>query len=125
MLHLPVRLREQALDVGSEIQALVTHEDLHGKGQSFDERPKAFDDGLLLILRFERQVDGRDLEYGTIAAPGGGSTYVQAEHVVFRLAQAHHVALHTWLFACRLHRASSPASGFCVLRLALSSTPAL
>src|SRR5258708_3220352 len=78
---LPVcsRLCEQALDVGSHVQSLVAHEDLHGKGQGPDERPKAFNDGFLLILRFEREVDRRDLQHAAIAAPGGRAGGVEAE----------------------------------------------
>ena len=59
MLPICSRLREQVPDVGHQIQPLVAHEDLHRKGQGPDERPKAFDDGFLLVLGFERQVDGR------------------------------------------------------------------
>ena len=121
MLPICSRLREQVPDVGRQIQPLVAHEDLHGKGQRPDERPKAFDDGFLLVLGFERQVDGRDLQHGAIAAPRRRAGCVQTEHVALCLAQAHHVALDTGLFTCRLHRASPPTRVFRVFMLALSS----
>ena len=71
MLSLFTRPYKQVPDVGHEIQALVAHQHLQGKGQRPDERPEALDNGLLLVLGFEREVDGRHLQHGAIAAPGG------------------------------------------------------
>ena len=121
MLSICSRLREQVPNVGRHIQPLVAHEDLHGKGQGPDECPKAFDDGFLLVLGFERQVDGRDFEHGTIAAPRRRAWSVQTEHISLCFAQAHHVALDTGLFTCRLHHAFTPIGVSLVCWLALSS----
>jgi hypothetical protein len=58
VLYLYVWLRQQIPDVGSEIQALVTYEDLQRERQGPDECPEALNNGFLLFLGFEREVDG-------------------------------------------------------------------
>ena len=67
----PARWCEQVPDGGRQIQALVAHQHLQGERQRADERPEALDDGFLLVLRFERKVDGRDLQHRAVAASGG------------------------------------------------------
>ncbi len=123
VLPIPLRVCEQALDVGHQVLSLVAHEDLQGKGQGFDERGKALDDGFLLVLRFERQVDGRDLQHSAIAAPCGRTRRVEAEHLCPCFAQAQQIVLDAGLLAyVLLHRASSRTSVLRVCWLARSSS---
>src|SRR5579863_1666477 len=76
--------REQAFDVGRQVQALVAYQHLQGIGKRADKRAEALDDGLLLVLPFEGQIDGRNFQHGAVAAPGGGAGRVEAEHVSAR-----------------------------------------
>src|SRR5258708_3103279 len=123
VLPIPFRVCEQALDVGRQVLSPVAHQDLQGKGQGFDERGEALDDGFLLVLRFKRQVDGRDLQHSAIAASGGRTWGVEAEHLSPCFAQAQHVALDAGLLAyVLLHRASSRTSVWRVCWLARSSS---